>query len=573
MNKPVTVTTERVDDIPLLLAQLKRMGVQDLLDEHFPTHGNWQGLSLGSVAVVWLSHILSQADHRLNHVQSWVEHHIETIGGSLEQDLRGLDLSDDRLEGLLRYLSKDSPWRSFEQSLSHRQIQVYDLTPKLVRLDSTSVSGFWNINEDGLFQRGHSKDHRPDLPQLKLMLASLDPLGLPIASEIVAGNSADDPLYRPAVHQVRQTLETKGLLFVGDCKMGSLSTRHLIQSKGDYYLCPLSKTQVCDEDIRQYLSLAEEKQLKLAEVKYDYANGKTALIAQGYEHLHSCHCTEAGEEFTWEERRLVVYSIAHANTQKKALQTRIEKTQNDLESLNQLRRGKKPFQDLESFIKGAESIISKNRVQSLFQLTFKEQVEKHSQRRYRDRPARVIEKRKFHVDYRLDTAAVEQQRQVLGWRVYVTNHPESELSLSQAVIVYRQEYLIEQGFGRLKGHPLSLRPMFLQREDHIKGLIRLLTIGLRLLTLVEFQVRRSLALEKIELSGLYAGNPKRSTTKPTAERLLASFKEITLVFINARGETYADLTVLNPLQQRILKLMNFPIEIYTRLGPQSDDPL
>jgi hypothetical protein len=57
MNKPTILKTERVDDIPLLLAQLERMGVQELLDQHFPTHGNWQGLSLGQVAIVWLSHI------------------------------------------------------------------------------------------------------------------------------------------------------------------------------------------------------------------------------------------------------------------------------------------------------------------------------------------------------------------------------------------------------------------------------------------------------------------------------------------------------------------------------------
>jgi transposase len=75
MNKPVTVITKRVDDLPLLLAQLKRMGVQALLDEHFPMHGNWQGVSLGNVTVVWLSHILSQADHHLNHVQPWLENH------------------------------------------------------------------------------------------------------------------------------------------------------------------------------------------------------------------------------------------------------------------------------------------------------------------------------------------------------------------------------------------------------------------------------------------------------------------------------------------------------------------
>lgn len=40
---------------------------------------------------------------------------------------------------------------------------------------------------------------------MKLMMATLDPLGLPIASEIVAGNSADDPLYEPAIAQVRKT--------------------------------------------------------------------------------------------------------------------------------------------------------------------------------------------------------------------------------------------------------------------------------------------------------------------------------------------------------------------------------
>lgn len=65
MTEMLTVISERVDDIPLLLAHQERMGVQPLLDEHFMTHGNWQGLSLGWVATTWLTHILSQANHRL----------------------------------------------------------------------------------------------------------------------------------------------------------------------------------------------------------------------------------------------------------------------------------------------------------------------------------------------------------------------------------------------------------------------------------------------------------------------------------------------------------------------------
>ncbi|MBN1485591.1 MAG: hypothetical protein JXA37_12815 [Chloroflexia bacterium] len=49
------------------------MAVRPMLDAHFPTHGNWQGLGLGTVAEIWLSHILSEADHRLSHVQPWAE--------------------------------------------------------------------------------------------------------------------------------------------------------------------------------------------------------------------------------------------------------------------------------------------------------------------------------------------------------------------------------------------------------------------------------------------------------------------------------------------------------------------
>ena len=44
---------ERIDDIPLLLAQLERMGVRELLDWHFPPHGNWMGLSPGWTTVLW----------------------------------------------------------------------------------------------------------------------------------------------------------------------------------------------------------------------------------------------------------------------------------------------------------------------------------------------------------------------------------------------------------------------------------------------------------------------------------------------------------------------------------------
>ena len=92
----------------------------------------------------------------------------------------------------------------------------------------------------------------------------------------------------------------------------------------------------------------------------------------------------------------------------------------------------------------------------------------------------------------------------------------ADLTLEQAVEAYRDEYRVERCFERLKGHPLSLAPMYVQRDDHRVGLVRLLTIALRVLTVLEGVVRQNLEKQKRELSGLYAGNPKRRTNQPTA---------------------------------------------------------
>src|SRR5262245_65488170 len=79
MNEIQSIITERVDDIPLLLEQMQRMGLPALFDEYFPTHGNWQGLSLGWVTTIWLSSILSRGDHRLVHVERWAPNRLDTL--------------------------------------------------------------------------------------------------------------------------------------------------------------------------------------------------------------------------------------------------------------------------------------------------------------------------------------------------------------------------------------------------------------------------------------------------------------------------------------------------------------
>ena len=110
------------------------------------------------------------------------------------------------------------------------------------------------------------------------------------------------------------------------------------------------------------------------------------------------------------------------------------------------------------------------------------------------------------------------------------------------MLAYRSEYLVERSLGRLKGCPLSLTPMYVQRDDHATGLIRLLSIALRVLTLLEFVGRRQLAAQGAQLAGLYAGNPRRETARPTAERLLEAFRDITLTIMEGPQQTAQHLT-------------------------------
>ena len=578
MAENLTVTTERVDDIPVLLAQIAKMGIPDLLDEQFQPHGNWRGTSLGWTTAIWLTHILSRGDHRLSWVQAWAAARLQTLQICTGQPVRELELSDDRLGIVLDELSDAHKWQQLETALNRRTLRVYRLKPQRVRVDSTTASGYWTVTEEGLFQFGHSKDHRPDLPQVKVMLSALDPLGMPVATQVVSGERADDPLYIPAIQQVRASLEAHGLLYVGDSKMAALETRAFIQSQQDYYLCPLAKKQMPEEVLGGYLKPIWAGDLTPTPIyrRMLFIRQNEAVhpeqIAEGYERSVTLSHEVEGKMLTWVERHLIVRSLQHAKASEKALRTRLTKAQAELENLNAHRQGKQRPSDRQAMQQACEAILKRHRVVGLLKVTIAEQVEERTVRAYGDRPATVRTEREIHLRVAEDEKAIEQTIRWFGWRVYATNHAAETLSLDKAILAYREEYLVERGFGRLKGKPLSLTPMYLQSDERATGLIHLLAIGLRILTLLEFQVRKRLAEQKEKLAGLYAGNPKRATPRPTAEALLEAFKNITLSVVMLGDQIHCHLTPLSELQKKILLLLNFSPNIYDRLVAESPKP-
>jgi len=560
-----TTTSERMDELPLLIYWLKQMQVDMIIDHVLGLpHGNWEGLSYGELALVFIAHMVMSCTHFLSPVEEWAAKHLTSLSQALGKPVRAQDCTDDRLAVLLTHLgdAQTHPGEAIEAELGQHLIRAYALPTETTRVDMTTISVHHQPrDEEGLMRFGRSKDHRPDLRQFKAVLGTLDPVGLPLATTTLSGEQADDPHYVPAWERLVAIMGRPDFLAVGDCKLASLENRAHIQRRGGFYLTPLPMTGHTPAELQAWVlhPPARRQAIRLAD-----QTANEPPVGQGFEVAVVCIWVDpdTAAPVTWTERRLVMQSAAHAQTQRAALQERLTKAQTALAALNA-----KPATDYAELEQRAQTILTRYRVTDYLGLSFRERVTHHTRyvgrgRPGPNRPTQTTETRTWTVTARRRPAAIAVSERLAGWRVYVTNTPAQRLSLAGAVNCYRQEWQPEHGFHRLKGGLLAITPLFLRDDDRIRGLLLLLGIALRVLTLTEFVARRDLALTGEKLKGLYTGNPNRATDQPTAERLLKAFADVTLYRHETETEVWYEVTTLSPLQRRILRALGIPESAY-----------
>jgi transposase len=570
-ESPKVHRVERVDDIPVLLATLQRLKVGEILDRHYPSGHRWEGeLTFGDVACVWLAFITSQGDHRLNQVQPWAAANLHTLQACLGKTVRPLDFQDDRLADMLDRLSAPGSWQDAETEINQHTIRVYNLDPRLFRVDTSTANSYAEVlDEHGYIQFGHSKD-RDDLPQIKIPLATLDPLGMPVTTLVVPGNCADDPLYVPEIKKVQRAFGKGGKTFVMDCKGAALATRAYLASSGDYYLCPLPQTHVDAEERRALLQPVWQGQQQRKQVYAPAEEGETPeLVAEGFSFDVVMQDKVDDQPITWTERRWLVRSQNFAAGQHKQLERRLSRAEEQLGRLGERKQGKKRLTAKE-MAAAAEEIVKEQRVENLLSFHVKTSTHQKKIRAYGDRPARVGKEQEHRLEVSRREEEIEQAKQEMGWRVYAEN--QLTLNLDEVVWGYRGQNRLEGNYSRLKGQPLGLTPMYLQHENRIVGLVLLLSLALRLLSVLEWTVRKKLQENKETLTGLYAGQAGRKTKSPSAELLLKAFKGISLVIVETAGQALALVLPLTRLQQKLLDLWELPADLYQRLALHFPEP-
>jgi transposase len=487
-------------------------------------------------------------------------------------------LSDDRLSHLLKHLSKPTYWHQIECELNARSIEIYDLSQDVIRCDATTVSGDHEVTAEGLLQFGHSKDD-PTRPQIKVMLGALEPLGMPLATDVLSGERADDGLYLPIIERIRGGLHKTGLLFVGDCKMSALDTRAYLAKHQDMYLSPLPFTGATAEAMDAWITEGTTKGNAGALERIVRTNdrGHTVLAAEGYECARTCYAPgDAVDAAAWNERVVVVRSPRHADQQAAGLEKRLCHAETKLAALTPPRgRGKRQMTDEATLMEAIAIVLKEHRVEGLLSVAWEKQVEQTTQyvgrgRGSLSREKRVIQKTRYQIAHiARQEDAIVACRQRFGWKAFVTNAGPTRLSLRDAVLSYRNEYRVERLFQRLKSR-VHIAPLFVKLNEQIEGLTYLLTLGVRVLTVTEFVLRRSLETEQASLPGLHPENKQKVTDKPTAERILKAFSDVSLTIIkNAAGEEILRrLTPLSGVQEDILQRLGLGTALYRQLEIQ-----
>jgi transposase len=227
------------------------------------------------------------------------------------------------------------------------------------------------------------------------------------------------------------------------------------------------------------------------------------------------------------------------------------------------RQGKKRLFHAE-LVRSAEILLAREGVQGLLRYTAQAVLTTRPKRAYGDRPARQETDVSFVIEVQREETLIQERKREMGWQVYGTNGVG--MCLSQVVWAYRGQYRIENDWTRLKGRPLGLTPLYLQDEGRIQGRVYLLSLALRVLTLVEWVVRERLRQEESTLQGIYAGQPGRKTARPSAELLLRAMKTISVSVVEVNGQMHVMLSPLTEVQMRLLELWDLPPDLYEKVS-------
>jgi len=382
--------------VAAVLGMLRSLGLEALLDRRASRS---RDLALGMVVARLLAPCSKLATAR-------------TLGQStLGQVLDVADATEDELYGALDWLLARQA--RVERALARRHLAAGSLV--LYDLTSTYVEG----SHCPLARHGHSRDHRPDRPQIEFGLLT-DERGCPVAVEAFPGNTADPATVEAQVEKLRTRFGLTDIVLVGDRGMLTSARIDRLREVGGigWVSClraPAIRGLVESGDLQ--LGLFDER--NLAEITSPEFPGERLVVCRNPAlRAERARKREALLRATEEALGTVAAMVGRGRLRSAAAIG--------------LRAGR---------------VVNAKKMAKHFELTITDGV----------------------FAYRRRTDAIAAEAALDGLYVVRTSVSAERLGTSAVVETYKRLSAVERDFRALKGEDLLVRPIFHWREDRVRA--------------------------------------------------------------------------------------------------------
>jgi len=564
---PFELESARLGGLPIVEHFLERMALQVTLGRYLP-EGDAR-VRLGAPAAIGvLVRNLCVEREPLYGLGEWV--------GSFDPGLLGLQpdepelLNDDRIGRALEQLF-DADRASLLTELVLHAIGEFQIDCSQLHNDSTSITlhGAY-VAADGS-QRGgkptpkaalgHSKEHRPDLKQLVLILTVSADGAVPLAHRLTDGNTNDDQTHIDTWDGLRALTGRADFLYVADCKLCTREQMAHIDRHGGRFVTVLPRTRKEDAVLREWTTKQTPEWVE-AERRPGKRKGEPADV---WSVTGAPLPSAEGYRIVW------VHSTQKQRRDEAARADRIERAQRALSDLSQRLAG--PRSRLTSRVaveEAAGAILAGLQAERHVHFTVSETVEERFRQERRGRPGkdtryRKLTKTRFGLDVAVDADAVRYDAASDGCFPLVTN--DRAISHAETLKAYRYQPNLEKRHHELKSVQ-DAAPVSLKSPTRIEALFACHFIALLCRCLIERELRRAMAREQIAELPLY--HEDRSCAAPTAARIFDAFAGLRRHHLTRDGQLVQTFEPqLTPLQRQLLELLGVPESAYANAGSSS----
>ncbi|MCA1677437.1 MAG: IS1634 family transposase [Actinobacteria bacterium] len=558
---PFELASSQLGALPLIDEFLARIDVAGVLERHLPA-GDARTTLPAATAIGVLVRNLCIEREPLYGLAGWA--------GAFEPGLLDLVageselLNDDRVGRALDALF-DSDRGSLLTELVLGAVREFQIDCSQLHNDSTSVVLHGDyVAADGhqrggkptpVAARGHSKDHRPDLKQLVLILTVSADGAVPLAHRLEAGNTNDDQTHIDTWDELRALIGRADFLYVADSKLCTREQMTHIDKAGGRFVTVLPRTRREDGQLRDWMSTATPDFTEAAR----RPGKRDGDPDQVYRVAPAPLCSSEGHRIVW------VHSSTKQQRDETARHERIQRTLAALTELNDRMAG--PRARITTRVAAedaAQEILDHGAAEEYVTFAVTQSTEERFRQEKRGRPGkdtryRKIAKIRFQLTTRVDADAVRRDAASDGCFPLISN--DHDLTDSEVLIAYRYQPNLEKRHHQLKSVQ-DAAPVTLKRPARIEALFACQFIALLACCLIERELRTAMARQQITDLPLYPED--RSCSAPTAARVfdhLAPLQRHHLIRDGNVVQTFQPQ--LTPLQAQLLDLLGVPTSAYT----------